>query len=84
MPVAMQRDLLDLDQFFLLGSLDVRFLRLAPLDREYRIAAKALARDGRKFFGMSALFDEAGTPYAYVESTWIVAGVSRTEAFGAW
>jgi hypothetical protein len=83
MPIAMQRDLLDRDQFFLLGSLDVRYLRLPPLEQDYRVAAKALARDGRKFFGMSALFDGAGTPYAYVDSAWIISGVSRTEAFGA-
>jgi hypothetical protein len=83
MPVAMQRELLELDQFFLLGSLDVRYLRVPPLDRDYRVAAKALLRDGRKFFGLSALVDDAGTPYAMAESTWIVAGVTRTAAFGA-
>jgi hypothetical protein len=53
-----------------------------PIDRDYRITAKALAQEGRKFFGLSALFDDAGTPYAYVEATWIVAGITRTEAFG--
>lgn len=83
MPVAMQRELLDLDQFFLLGSLDVRYLRVPPLDRDYRVAAKALLRDGRKFFGLSALFDDAGTPYAMAEATWIVAGMTRIKAFGA-
>ena len=83
MPVAMQRELLDLDQFFLLGSLDVRYLRVPSLNRGYRVAAKALLRDGRKFFGLSALIDDAGTPYAMAESTWIIAGVSRTQAFGA-
>jgi len=83
MPVAMQRELLELDQFFLLGSLDVRCLRVPPLDCGYRVAAKALRRDGRKFYGLSALVDDAGTPYAMAESTWIIAGVSRTAAFGA-
>jgi hypothetical protein len=83
MPVAMQRELLAEDRFFVLGSLELRMLRVPPVGREYRVVAKALARDGRKFFGLSALFDDAGTPYAMAESTWIVAPVTRTEAFGA-
>ena len=83
MPVEMQRELLDLDQFFLLGSLDVRYLRVASVERDYRVAAKALLRDGRKFFGLSALFDDAGVPYAMAEATWIVAGMTRIKAFGA-
>jgi hypothetical protein len=82
LPVHMQRELLELDQFFLLGSLDVRFLRVAAVERPYRVAAKMLRRDGRKFFGLSALFDEAGTPYAFAEATWIVAAITRREAFG--
>jgi hypothetical protein len=82
MPVAMQRDLLDNDQFFLLGSMDVRYLRVAAASARYRVAAKALRRDGRKFFGLSALVGEDGTPYAMAESTWIIAGISRTAAFG--
>jgi hypothetical protein len=83
LPVQMQRELLELDQFFLLGSLDVRFLRVATVKTNYRVAAKMLRRDGRKFFGLSALFDDAGTAYAYAEATWIVAGITRTAAFGA-
>ena len=83
MPLEMQRELLALDQFFLLGSLDVRYLRLAPSGLGYRVAAKALRRDGRKFFGLSVLAGEDGTPYAMAEATWIVAGISRTAAFGA-
>jgi hypothetical protein len=82
MPVAMQRELLELDQFFLLGSLDVRYLRVPALDGAYRVAAKMLRRDGRKFFGLSALVDDRGVAYAVAESTWIIAGISRTEAFG--
>lgn len=83
MPIAMQRELLDLDQFFLLGTMDVRYLRVPPIDFAYRVAAKALRRDGRKFFGLSALVGEDGLAYAVAESTWVVAGISRTEAFGA-
>ena len=71
-----------LQGIFLLGSLDVRYLRVPPLDRDYRVAAKAQLRDGRKFFGLSALFDDDGTPYAMAEATWIVAGTTRSEAFG--
>jgi hypothetical protein len=82
MPVAMQRDLIDLDQFFLLGSMDVRYLRMAPAGGAFHVAAKALRRDGRKFFGLSALVSDDGVAYAMAESTWIVAGISRTEAFG--
>ena len=83
MPIAMQRDLLDEDRFFLLGSLEVHYLRRPPVDRDYRVVAKAGAREGRKFFGMSALFDGDGVAYAMAEATWLVAGISRTEAFGA-
>jgi predicted amidohydrolase len=78
----MQRDLLERDEFFLLGTMDVRYLRVAPVAMAYRVAAKALGRDGRKFFGMSALVGEDGAAYAMAESTWIIAGVSRTAAFG--
>jgi acyl-coenzyme A thioesterase PaaI-like protein len=83
MPVAMQRELIEEDRFFVLGSLDVRYLRVAPLARDYRVVAKALHRDGRKFFGLAALFDNDGVPFAMTESTWVVAAVTRTEAFGA-
>ncbi len=82
MPVAMQRELLDNDQIFLLGSMDVRYLRVARASGAYRVAAKWLRRDGRKFYGLSALVAENGTPYAMAESTWIIASISRTEAFG--
>lgn len=82
MPVHLQRELIERDQFFLLGSLDAHYLRVPSVGRDYRVAARALLRDGRKFFGLSALFDNAGTPYAYVEATWIVASITRTEAFG--
>jgi hypothetical protein len=41
-----------------------------------------LRRDGRKFFGLSALVDDGGAPYAIAESTWVIAGISRTLAFG--
>lgn len=84
MPAALQRELLDQDAFFLLGSLDVRFLRAAPVaaPAPYRVAAKALLRDGRKFFGMSVLAGGDGTAYAVAEAVWIVAGVTRTVAFG--
>jgi hypothetical protein len=83
LPLEMQRELLELDQFFLLGSLDVRYLRAPRVGQRYRVAAKMLRRDGRKFFGLSALFDDEGTAYAYAEATWIVAGITRTAAFGA-
>lgn len=82
MPLAMQRELLDRDEFFLLGTMDVHYLRVAPASGSYRVAAKALRREGRKFFGMSVLAGDDGVAYAMAESTWIVAGVSRTAAFG--
>lgn len=84
MPAALQRELLEQDAFFLLGSLDVRFLRAAPAGpaAPYRVAAKAIFRDGRKFFGMSVLAGGDGTAYAMAEAVWIVAGVTRTVAFG--
>ena len=83
MPVAQQRELLELDQFFLLGTMDVRYLRVPPAAAPYRVAAKALRRDGRKFYGLSVLAGEDSAPYAMAESTWIIAAISRTEAFGA-
>ncbi len=83
MPLADQRALLAEDLFFLLGSLDLRFLRRAPAGGEYRVIGRALARDGRKFYGMSALFDGHGTAYATAEAIWIVAPVTRAAAFGA-
>jgi hypothetical protein len=82
MPVSMQKDLLARDEFFLLGTMDVRYLRVAPAAIQYRVAAKALGRDGRKFFGLSALVGEDRVAYAMAESTWIIAGISRTAAFG--
>ncbi|MBI5289299.1 MAG: hypothetical protein HY873_10060 [Chloroflexi bacterium] len=82
LPVAQQRELLELDQFFLLGSIDVRYLRVPPVTIPYRVAAKHLGREGRKFYGMSVLADEDGVAYAMAETTWIIAAISRTEAFG--
>jgi hypothetical protein len=83
LPRAMQQELIEEDRFFLLGSLNAVYLRLPPVGEAYRVVGRALRRDGRKFLGLSALFDDAGTPYAYAEATWVVAGVTRTEAFGA-
>lgn len=84
MPLDQQRDLLKDDAFFLLGTLDVRYLRVPPLSPPggYRVVARALGRDGRKFYGLSGLFDAAGTCYAMAEATWIVAPLTRTQAWG--
>jgi hypothetical protein len=62
--------------------MDVRYLRVAPASGSYRVAAKALRRDGRKFYGLSVLARDDGVAYATAESTWIIANVSRTAAFG--
>lgn len=85
LPLEDQRELLRLDQFFLLGSLEVRFLRMAPIDVRggYKVVARSRGRDGRKFYGLSALCDAAGTVYATADAIWIVAGVSRSQAFGS-
>ncbi len=82
LPVDQQRQLLQLDQFFLLGTMDVRYLRVPPAAAPYRVAATHLHRDGRKFYGLSLLAGEDGLAYAMAETTWIVAGVARTVAFG--
>jgi hypothetical protein len=82
MPLGLQQELLAEDKFFLLGTLDVRFLRLPPIGVAYRIIGQALRRDGRKFYGLSAMVDARGGLYAYAEAIWIVAGISRTAAFG--
>lgn len=82
MPVGMQKELLERDEFFLLGTMDARYLRVAPADGRYRVAAKALGREGRKFYGLSVLAGEDGVAYAMAESTWIIANMTRTAAFG--
>lgn len=85
LPVEQQQQLLAEDAFFLLGSLDVRYLRVAPLalDGGYRVVARSLRRDGRKFFGLSALFGADDRLYATAEAVWIVAGIPRSVTFGA-
>jgi hypothetical protein len=85
LPLEDQRELLRLDQFFLLGSLDVRFLRVAPVDPPggYKVVARSRGRDGRKFYGLSVLCDAARTVYATADAIWVVAGVSRSQAFGS-
>ena len=82
LPIQDQRDLIATDQFFLLGTMDVRYLRAAPASGAYRVVARSLGRDGRKFYGLSVLAGDDGTPYAMAEATWIIAGISRSEAFG--
>jgi hypothetical protein len=82
LPREQQEELLRNDQFFLLGSLDVRYLRVPPPDRTYHVVGRAGERDGRKFYGTSALFDATGTSYATAEAVWIVAQITRTQAFG--
>jgi hypothetical protein len=82
LPREEQIELLRNDQFYLLGSLDVRYLRVPPLDVTYHVTARARRRDGRKFYGASALFDAAGTPYATAEAIWIIVAMTRTQAFG--
>lgn len=82
MPLKEQQDLLARDEFFLLGSLDVQTHRLAPVDAQYRVVGRALHRDGRKFYGLSALYDDAGALYTTAQAIWIVAPIKRAEAFG--
>lgn len=82
LPREEQQELLRTDRFYLLGSLDVRYLRAAPVASKYRVVAKAGRREGRKFFGTSALFDDAGTAYATAEAIWIIVEMTRTQAFG--
>jgi hypothetical protein len=82
LPRAEQEELLRTDQFYLLGSFDVRYLRAADPSRRYHVVAEAQRRDGRKFYGASALFDDAGVPYATAEAIWIIVQMSRTQAFG--
>jgi hypothetical protein len=82
LPREQQEELLRNDQFFLLGSLDVRYLRVPPPDRAYHVVGRAGERDGRKFFGTSALFDAEGTVYATAEAIWVIVQLTRTEAFG--
>jgi hypothetical protein len=83
LPREEQIELLRNDQFYLLGSLDVRYLRVPPLDATYHVTARARRRDGRKFYGAAALFDAAGTAYAAVDAIWIIVAMTRTQAFGA-
>jgi hypothetical protein len=82
LPRAEQEELLRTDQFYLLGSFDVRYLRVADPSLRYHVVAEAQRRDGRKFFGSSALFDDDGVPYAAAEAIWIIVQMSRTQAFG--
>jgi len=81
LPVKDQRELLDNDQFYLLGSFDIRYLRLAPSSGAYRIAARCLGREGRKFYGLSVLAGEDGTPYAMAYAIWIIPAATRAVAF---
>jgi hypothetical protein len=83
LPREEQIELLRNDQFYLLGSLDVRFLRVPPPGSRYHVTARARRRDGRKFYGVSALFDDAGVAYATAEAIWIIVAMTRTQAFGA-
>ncbi len=73
LPLDDQRELLAAGAYFLLGTLDVRFLRTPPAGRGYRVVARSLGRDGRKLFGLSALFDDDGTLYATADAIWLVA-----------
>jgi hypothetical protein len=82
LPRAEQEELLRTDQFYLLGSFDVRYLRVADPARRYHVVAEAQRRDGRKFFGASALFDDSGVAYATAEAVWIIVAMTRTQAFG--
>jgi hypothetical protein len=82
LPRAQQEELLRTDQFYLLGSFDVRFLRVADPSLRYHVVAQAQRRDGRKFYGVSALFDDAGAAYATAEAIWIIVQMTRTQAFG--
>lgn len=55
-----------------LGAFDVRVLRVPPvaLDGDYRVLARRVGLEGRRLFGVSALFDRDGVPYATAEATW--------------
>jgi hypothetical protein len=60
-------------KFWTTGTYGVRFLRVPPVQIEggYRIGARYLGGDSRKFFAMSALFDRQGTVYAIGEAVLI-------------
>ena len=55
------------------GSLDYHFLRPLPSWPEpLRVLGAVLGRDGRKVFGMAAIFDAGNTPCVVSEATWII------------
>jgi acyl-coenzyme A thioesterase PaaI-like protein len=61
-----------------LGAFDVRMLRVPPvaLDGDYRVIARRIGQQGRRLFGVSALFDRDGLTYATAEATWFT--IDRT------
>lgn len=63
-----------LDEGFVLGTFDVRFLRLAPagVPDGYQVTGRWLRRDGRKFYAVCALFDGERTLYAFAEAIWVI------------
>ena len=56
-----------------LGSLDIRVLRVPPvaIEGDYRVLARRVSHEGRKLFGLSGLFDRDGITYATAEATWL-------------
>jgi acyl-coenzyme A thioesterase PaaI-like protein len=61
-----------------LGAFDVRMLRVPPvvLDGDYRVIGRRIGQEGRRLFGVSALFDRGGGAYATAEATWFT--IDRT------
>ncbi len=62
------------DETFALGTFDIRFLRVPPLQAKdgYRVVGRWLGREGRKFYGACALLDARRTLYAFAESIWVI------------
>lgn len=68
-------------KLWITGTHSVHFLRVPPVDVDYRVVTRFLGQDGRKGFTMAVLLDSEETPYAVAEAVSILINVPKEMAY---
>lgn len=62
-------------KLWITGTHSVHFIRVPPVDGDYRVLTRYLRQEGRKGFTMAALMDRSGTVFAVAEAISILVDV---------
>ncbi|MGD2141051.1 MAG: hypothetical protein PVH25_11680 [Burkholderiales bacterium] len=68
---------LEEQKWWITGTHSVHFIRVPPIDCDYRVLTRFIRQEGRKGFTMAALMDREGTVFAVAEAVSILIDVPK-------